>query len=298
MIKGKSVVAFTSNDASEYAFRSLVREGVIDVVVTIDEKKAERAGVSNYLDVRKYIDSSRIYYARRYSLKHEEDIRFFREGGFDIGLILGWNRLIPPAVIDLFSLGIIGFHGTPLGLPRGRGRSPTIWSIALGYDVFYFHAFRLTPGVDDGPIYVTRKVNIEVWDTVHTLHSKLAYILRDMAVEAMDMLIEGKKGTPQEGTPIYFRKRSEKDGHIKWFMGGVAVYNLVRAITRPYPGAWTWHGKEKIRVWWGVPVKEVEGKPGEVLAVMKNSFLVGCGKDSFLVVDWDGPTPVEGDILM
>ncbi len=297
MIKGRRIVAFVANDVLMGAFLHFLREGIIDYVVTISRQKAQRAKVCNYVDVSEYVGREKIYYARKYSLKSEEDIRWFASQSFDIGLIMGWNRLIPDEVIRTFSLGIIGLHGTPLGLPKGRGRSPSVWAIALGFKEFYYHAFRLTPGVDDGPILVTRRVEILPMDTVKTFHMKLGYVAREMLLEAMERLIEGDKGRPQEGTPVYFRKRDESDGYIRWGMGADRVYNLVRAITRPYPGAWTWYEGEKVRIWWGVPFKEVGGAPGKILAVMRDGFIVGCGEDSFLVLEWEGPTPREGEVL-
>ncbi len=296
MLRGREVVAFVANDAAEYAFKELLGDGVIDYVITITPEMSQRAKVSNYLDVSKY-NPANVYYAKKYSLKSSEDLEFFSSNIFDIGLILGWNRLIPSKIINTFTHGIIGFHGTPFGLPKGRGRSPAIWSIVLGYDTYFYHAFKVQPGIDDGPIYVTKAIRIESYDNIRTFYLKLSYVLKDMALEAMEKLISGYQGLPQVGTPIYFRKRDEKDGYIRWELGAWRVYNLVRAITHPYPGAWTWYKGEKIRIWWGVPFKEAKGAPGEVIAVFDEGFLVGCGEDSFLVVEYTGKKPEVGDYL-
>jgi len=295
MFNGKQITVFIANDSYAYVFKKLVNKNIVDLVVTIDRDTLFNFGSTNYFDVRE-VYNDKIYYASKYSLKAEADRRFFSENNFDIGIVLGWSKIIPQYVIDTFNIGIIGFHDTPFELPDGRGHSSSIWTLVLGYNVSHVYAFKLTEHVDEGDILAHRKLTVNIVDDISTLHIKQSLLMENMIYEAIDNLIR-ENGIPQNMGLIKFRKRGEKDGKIIWHLGADRVYNLVRAITKPYPGAWTFYREEKLRIWRGVPVYEVGGEPGKVLAVIGDKFVVGCGKDSFLVTEWTGRLPYEGDVL-
>lgn len=299
--KENKICAFVANDAGKYAFQKLIKEELVDCVVTITAKKAEKLGVSNYLDVSK-IYNGEIYYAKKYNLKSAEDVNFFEQKRFDVGFILGWNRLIPKEIIDTFKYGIYGFHGTPFKLPKGRGRSPTIWAIALGYKEFYLHMFKINEGIDEGEIYGTKKIEIYETDTIKFFHLKTSYAAYELIMENLENITSGKPGIPQEGTPVYFRRRDEKDGKINWNFPTKRIYDLIRAITKPYPGAWTTLNGEKIRIWEAVPFSKYffeNKKPGTICAVFDEGFVVKTGDGSILITHWSPKIVIkEGDLLI
>ena len=283
------ICVFIANDAGRFAFEKMIDNDLIDIVVTITEDKAKKLGVTNFLDVRMYKGNYDTYYARKYNLKSEEDIEFFNKLKCDVGFVLGWNRLIPKEILDTFKIGVFGFHGTPFGLPKGRGRSPTIWTLVLGYDRFYLHLFRLTEGVDDGPIIDTQFIPVYETDDIALLHKKTSYWSWKMIERSLDKILKGYEGKPQIGTPVYFRKRTEKDGKIRWNLPSKMIYNLVRAITKPYPGAWTTYKGKKIRVWKVVPFGDVQcrGKPGTVCEIIDGKPLIKTGDGGVLILEYE-----------
>lgn len=302
MLGGKRICVFAANDAGEYAFKHMLENSWVDLVITIDEKKAEKLGISNYLDVRRFVESERIYYAKKYNLRSEIDLDFFKRSRFDIGFVIGWNRLIPKEIIETFSIGIFGFHGTPFGLPKGRGRSPTIWTLVLGYDRFFLHMFKLTEGIDDGPIFDTQKIEVLEADDIRTLHMKTSYWSWKMIERTLPKILNGYEGTPQTGTPIYFRKRTEKDGQIRWYLPTKMIYNLVRAITKPYPGAYTFYKNQKIRIWKAIPFDKnicCSARPGTVcINYDHNSFVVKSKDGTLLVTEYEPEIDIaEGDMF-
>ena len=109
-----------------------------DLLITIDLDKAIKLKVTDYNDHLLDLDFAGIYNVKKYSLKSETDENFFKSYNGNLGIVIGWNRLIPLSIIKSFKYGILGFHGTPYGLPKGRGRSPVIWSIVLGEKKYHF----------------------------------------------------------------------------------------------------------------------------------------------------------------
>ncbi len=289
MYRLRKICIFIANDAGRYAFEKLVGKKIIDCAVIITQQKAEKLGVSNYYDISEVFNGY-IHYAKKYSLKTKQDLEWFKENRFDLGFVLGWNRLIPDEVIKTFKIGIFGFHGTPFDLPIGRGRSPSIWSMVLGYKEFNLHMFKVDEGVDSGDIIDVDKLEINETDDIKIFHYKTSVAVYEMIVRNLDRLIDGYIGKPQKGIPVYFRKRTEKDGRINWKLPTRMIYNLIRAITKPYPGAWTVYKGEKIRIWKAYPFSKKlfkNRKVGEVCAVFEDSFVVKTGDGTLIVREWE-----------
>ena len=93
-----------------------------------------------------------------YTLNSED----FDNMKFDLGIVYGWQRLIPQKVLDKFNIGVFGFHASPLGLPACKGRSPLNWSIIEGRDKTFNHFFKYNEKVDDGHIYSITKFEINI----------------------------------------------------------------------------------------------------------------------------------------
>jgi methionyl-tRNA formyltransferase len=54
----------------------------------------------------------------------------------------------------------------------------------------------------------------------------------------------------------YYGGRRPEDGKIEWNWPIVQIYNLVRAVTDPYPGAFTYLPEgRKLFIWWALPEK-------------------------------------------
>lgn len=303
----REIVAFVANDANRYAFVKALSCGMISTVVTIGAETAKKNGVSNYLDVRKDIETFgsnivRIIEIEKYRLDNEKDLESIRLLEPCAGLVLGWNRLLSSEVISIFKAGVFGFHGTPFGLPKGRGRSPSIWSIALGYKEFRYHMFEIDSGIDSGVIVDTIKIEIHEKDNIRSFHQKLSYAAWKMIEKNLEKIISGGVTFGRQlGKPIYFRKRTEKDGVINWHRSTESIYNLVRAIARPYPGAITNSKTGLIKVWDSVPFDDMPyASPavcGTVLFSSDEGFAVRTGTGALLVTDFCGSVPTEGEIL-
>jgi len=137
---------------------------------------------------------------------------------------------------------------------------------------------------------------------IRSFHQKLSYAAWKMIEKNLEKIISGGVTFGRQlGKPIYFRKRTEKDGVINWHRSTESIYNLVRAIARPYPGAITNSKTGLIKVWDSVPFDDMPyASPavcGTVLFSSDEGFAVRTGTGALLVTDFCGSVPTEGEIL-
>lgn len=287
----------------------LARAGYgVDHCVTISPAEGERQKVAGYLDLRRHLDERGIPHttAHTYSLKSDEDKTNLLDLGLDMLLVIGWQRLIPAWWLDALAIGAFGMHGSSRPLPHGRGRSPMNWSLIQGKKEFYAHLFRYRPGVDDGEIAGVQRFDINPFDTAYTMHLKATVSMIKLCVALLPGLLDGSatlSPQPTEG-PTYYPKRSAEDGLLYWSDPTESLYNLIRAVTRPFPGAFGYlddDPSKQVFIWKAQPfdtqLMSPEAAPGEIVHVfIDGSFVVKSGAGSIYVTESEGHRFTNADI--
>ncbi|MFO7832644.1 MAG: formyltransferase family protein [Halohasta sp.] len=300
-------IVYTSvSTPGHHVLETLLDEGVpITQLVSISPEMGHAAGVAKYTDFSEIAEANDlpIYYPETYSMG-EADVDFFEELDADLMIVNGWNRIIPGEVLDTFPRGVLGNHGSAFGLPKGRGRSPLNWSLIEDLDRFLLSLIRLDADVDAGAVAATRKFDITEFDTIQSLYYKVSLAIEAMLLDVIPPICRGDHTfEPQDGEPTYYPKRTPEDGEINWGEPMAAIYNLVRAVTQPYPGAFTFHDGERVDVWSVRPFSTdfgFEADPGEILAAFHtDEFVVSTPDGSVLVTDWaaDGWRPEAGMVF-
>ena len=301
------IVYASCTETGYEVLRRLLDEGVpVSEILTIEPARAERQGVSGYRSFAEVADEHDIpvYYPETYGMDTDADTEHYRELDGDLLIVNGWQRLVPEDVLSSFTHGAVGNHGSAHGLPKGRGRSPLNWSLIEDLDRFLLSLIRLTPGADEGGVVATRKFDLTDYDTIETLYYKVAIAVQEMLLETLGPLGRGTADvTAQGGDPTSYPKRNPEDGEINWEDTTRDVYNLVRAVARPYPGAFTFDGDTRVNVWEAIPFSDDlvrEAPPGRIVQTYEgDDFVVATPDGSILVTDWeaDGWTPERGDDL-
>jgi methionyl-tRNA formyltransferase len=289
--------------------RGLERHGFqIDHCLSIDPATAEQQKVAGYFDLRPFLAEKGIpvTIAYKYSLKSDEDRQALLSLGLDLLLVMGWQRLIPDWWLESLSIGAFGMHGSSKPLPHGRGRSPMNWSLIQGKTEFYTHLFQYKPGVDDGPVVGVQTFDITPFDTCLTLHYKNLVAMTQLCARFLPDLLRGTATfTPQphEGA-TYYPKRSDEDGIIYWTDSTRDVYNLIRAVTRPFPGAFSYlddHPAGKVFIWRAIPfdtrLQWPDARPGEIVEVFYDgTIVVRTGDGTILVQESEGHPFTHSDV--
>jgi methionyl-tRNA formyltransferase len=268
----------------------------ISYIVSLDDEQAKKWNVSGYCSFDKLSKKYNIpiYYPKSYSLKEKEDLDFFQHHSFDLLILGGWQRLIPDDVLSTLKIGGVGVHGSSEMLPKGRGRSPVNWSLIEGKNKYILQLFLMTPGIDDGDILDFQTFDINKWDTCRTLYYKISIVQKQKLLELIPKLIKNEfKRIPQTGEPTFYPKRTPDDGLINWNQTSEKLYDFIRAITKPYPGAFSYLDNKKIKIWKAQPfdnkITYDQNKIGQIVEIFSSGdFVVNCYTGSLLVTEYDG----------
>jgi len=197
-----------------------------------------------------------------------------------------FREILTPGVLTLARRGALNLHGSLL--PRYRGRCPVNWVLVNGEAETGVTLHYMEAKPDRGDIVAQRAVPIADDDTALTLNRKLGDAARALLRETYPLLVAGSAPRrPQDhARATYFGGRRPEDGRIAWDRPATQIYNLVRAVTAPYPGAFTtWRG-ERLLVWWARPLSGTAAAalPGTVLDVRPGAgVVVAAGSGALLV---------------
>ena len=306
---GKRVAVVGCKHTTRELILGLEHQGfTIDHSITLSPEKGEEQRVAGYMDLRPFLVSKSIPYTlvNKYTMNTGEDRTTLTRLDLDMLVVMGWQRLIPAWFLDTLGIGAFGMHGSSRPMPHGRGRSPMNWSLIQDKNRFYTHLFRYRPGVDDGDIVAVQVFDITPFDTCLTLHYKNTLaMIRLLSGSLPSLLSGGATLTPQssEGA-TYYPKRTEEDGLIHWTDSTLAIYNLIRGVTKPFPGAFAYMDddvEKKVLFWRAIPFDTQLvwplAKPGEVIFVFTDhSFVVKTGDATLLVQEYEGAELTASDV--
>ncbi|GLH50769.1 bifunctional UDP-4-amino-4-deoxy-L-arabinose formyltransferase/UDP-glucuronic acid oxidase ArnA [Pseudomonas lactis] len=193
-----------------------------------------------------------------------------------------YRNLLSEPLLATARKGAFNLHGSLL--PKYRGRAPANWVLVNGETETGVTLHRMVKRADAGAILAQQTVAIERSDTGLSLHAKLREAATALLRDALPQLAQGKliETAQDDSKATYFGRRTAADGKLDWKKPAEQLFNLVRAVTQPYPGAFCAVGEHKLIVWQADVVKGNEGlAPGRVISV--NPLRIACGEDSLVV---------------
>lgn len=169
----------------------------------------------------------------------------------DFLVMCGWRQLLPESVLSIPPGGVIGFH--PTLLPKGRGPAPIINSILSGVRESGVTMFYVSPGLDDGDIIGQEPFTIEEHDTAGAVYYRATEGAKVLVRKYLPLLAHGTAPrVPQDAKEAtYFPKRTLKDNELLPTDSKEMMLRKVRALSKPYLGAYIKIGGKKIVVWQG-----------------------------------------------
>ncbi len=209
-------------------------------IISVNRECAK--AIAEYYDYEQFCNEQKIEYITvdTYSLKSQNDKKKLMDLDIDIIITSAWQRLIPQWLINHCKIGAIGVHGSAVGISGGRGRSPQNWALILGKDRFYLSIFWIDQNIDSGDIIDTKEFKYELIDDINISYHKESICLAEMIIQNFQNgNIEKHYGIQQGEVPGYLPKRTPNDGMIDWKRKCCEIYNFVRALTIPYPCAFT-----------------------------------------------------------
>jgi UDP-4-amino-4-deoxy-L-arabinose formyltransferase/UDP-glucuronic acid dehydrogenase (UDP-4-keto-hexauronic acid decarboxylating) len=197
-----------------------------------------------------------------------------------------YRKMIDREILELPRVGAFNLHGSYL--PHYRGRCPVNWVIIKGEKQTGVTLHYMVEKPDAGDIVGQKPVMIEFSDTAKTLYDKLCGAAKELLDEVLPVIKKGQiprqKQNLEEGS--YYGGRRPEDGRIDWNKSAAEIYNLIRGVTEPYPGAYAlFENDEKIIIWWAEPAAfENAATPG-ALIISDKEVLVQTGKNAIKLFD-------------
>jgi len=158
----------------------------------------------------------------------------------DLVLSSSYGLRIPKSILDLPSVGAINIHGGLL--PEWRGANILNWVLVEGATETGVTAHWMTEGFDEGPIIARQPLSIDFRDTACTLSHKLRQLSSHLLSSLLTDIEMGVvlPSQPQDDSQArYYKRRTPEDGQIDWKKSDLEIYNLIRALVAPWPGAYT-----------------------------------------------------------
>jgi methionyl-tRNA formyltransferase len=309
-MSSKKIAIFGCKSTTQLLMESLSSQVKIDWLITINPALAKKFEVADYTDLTQYCQDNEIkmYTATNYSLKSEKDYEFFESNQISLAFVMGWQRLVPENILNTFSIGAFGMHGSAIDLPKGRGRSPMNWAIIEGKKQFYTNLFKYDPGVDSGDVLDTYKFQITDKDTGESMHFKNTLSMIYLVKRNLPILQQGNFSLQHQRKdiiPTYYPKRNPEDSLIDWEEDITALERFIRAVAPPFNGAYSYlDGINKIVILeaqifdfsdFGFNNSAI----GEILQVFPNGkFVTKCFGGLLLVNKFEtSHHPIKGQIL-
>jgi len=221
--------------------------GELQVVITLKDNKAKNKSGRVYLD--EFCKNNSIDIVKIDHVNDDDVINVIKKYNLDWLFIIGWSQIANKRLLEAPRLGVLGMH--PTLLPKGRGRASIPWSIIKGLEETGVTLFKLDEGVDTGPILSQYKIPLtntttatELYTSVNIAHVNLITgIVPKMLNESIKLQEQNSaRATEWEG-------RTPPDGEIDLKGSVVTAERLVRATTKPYPGAFIAINGKKHIVW-------------------------------------------------
>jgi methionyl-tRNA formyltransferase len=202
-------------------------------------------------------------------------VKKIKNKDYDLLVSAGFPLIFTEELINSSKFGTINLHAGKL--PNYRGGSPLNWQIINGEKKIGISIVKMSKELDAGDIYSSKTFRLAKKDNIKTVHKKANFFFSKMTADVINKIYSEVQPVPQKkiGTKTY-RQRTENDGLIDWEkLNAKEVFNFVRAITKPYPGAFYFNeNKKKIKIYnCNMSKRNPAILPGKVFFAKKAKFI-------------------------
>ena len=266
----------------------------ISYVFSLDDAVSEN--VSDYDPVFKTAEKFNVPYKKFKKINDEENVKIIKEIDPDYIFVIGLSQLVKDEIINAARKGVVGFHPAPL--PKYRGRATNVWQQLLGVKESAVSVFFIDDGIDSGDILAQEPYYIGdddyCQDVLDKIDEAAIAAMRKVLIGLRDNTLVPVKQNDEEAS--YTLKRSPEDGLIDWNQSIKDIHLFIRAISKPYPGAFSMYdGKSKIVIYRAeiLENKKYIGFNGQIAELRKDGFDVVCKDGLLRVTDYENVDNVK-----
>ena len=266
----------------------------ISYVFSLDDAVSEN--VSDYDPVFETAEKFNVPYKKFKKINDEENVKIIKEIDPDYIFVIGLSQLVKDEIINATKKGVVGFHPAPL--PKYRGRATNVWQQLLGVKESAVSVFFIDDGIDSGDILAQEPYYIGdddyCQDVLDKIDEAAIVAMRKVLIGLRDNTLVPVKQNDEEAS--YTLKRSPEDGLIDWNQSIKDIHLFIRAISKPYPGAFSMYdGKSKIVIYRAEVLenKKYIGFNGQIAELRKDGFDVVCKDGLLRVTDYENVDNVK-----
>lgn len=281
----KKTVFIGSVLSSKVALETLLENNIsVDLVCSLDEEAS--INVSDYYPIHNIAIHHKIPYIKFSKIYNPDVCQRICEISPNYIFVIGLSQIVPIEMINMASEYTIGFHPTPL--PQYRGRAAIPWQIILGIKNSMVTIFRLDQGMDSGDIICQSSYTIETTDYANDVYMKITKAMRNALVECIPRIYSNSVNFISQNSKeaTYLLARRPEDGEIVWRQTAREIETLVRASSKPYPGAFSYYKGKKLIIWRAQEVENEKytGIPGQIAWINENKEIAVITTDAMLVM--------------
>ena len=255
----------------------------VALVVTQPDKPAGRGGALTPPAVKRCAEAHGLPVLQPRSVRNPDVVAALTATGAELGVVVAYGKILPPAVLDAFPRGCINVHGSLL--PAYRGAAPIQWAVLDDRAETGVTIMQLDVGMDTGPILLTRTTAIAPTETAGELFARLAPLGAAALVDAIAGLAAGTlvaRPQPSDGAS-HARMLDKRDSAIDFARPCAVVAAHIRGVD-PWPGAVAARGDESIKLFGARAVPGPAGAPpGTVVAIDDGGAHLACADGVVLV---------------
>jgi methionyl-tRNA formyltransferase len=206
-----------------------------------------------------------------------------------LAIIAGFSTIFKKKLYSVPKFGTINLHGGRL--PKYRGGSPLNWQIINGEKSVGISILQVDDGIDSGDLLAEGNIDLDRDGTIADAHKRANELFPQLMLGVIAELDKAhvKRTKQNEKEAEYWHQRSEQDGRVRFdCLTGEQVHNLVRGITRPYPGAFAFYGGRKVWIWrTSIASRTINGTPGRVCWISGEGPYVICRDRAVLIKEFE-----------
>ena len=206
----------------------------------------------------------------------------------DLFVVAGFPLILTKDIFDFPKYGTINLHAG--AVPKYRGGSPLNWQMIEGEKKAGISILKMNSGLDTGPILERAFINIKKNTTIKDLHEEANTLFPKLLLKVIKNIVSNNIKLKRQNNKlaIYWHQRSDKDGKIDFrIMGSKKIDLFVRALTKPYPGAWTEHKGKRLRIFRVKALDRViKGTVGRICWIEGLGPLVICNDKAICLVNY------------
>ena len=248
------------------------------LVVTQPDKPKGRGNTMQFPPVKECAVSHGLEVFQPVKIREDASVEYLKKFAPDIIIVAAFGQILPKSILDLPKYGCINVHASLL--PKYRGAAPIQWAVINGDEITGVTIMRMDVGLDTGDMLATQEVPLLGTETGESLFDQLSTLGGPLLLKTLEEIENGEvkpvKQKDEEST--YAKMLTREMGELDFQEEAVRLERYVRGLNS-WPSAYThYHGK-LLKIWEADVVdNDSEGRPGEIVELQKDGFLIQTGK--------------------